>query len=241
MSKPQMEELASLHALDLLDPAERSKFLAALESDPDARRLAKEFDLIAATLAYDVPQVTPPARLKRQLLENLPVQKPARKIIAFPTWIPYAIAACFMALAAYQTREVQELKSKLQSTETKVARLSESNALLGLRLTALESVNASYVNSKVVVAWDAKGNRGIVSLQKLPPPTPGHDYQLWILDPQSAAPVSVGVIAAKTGESAFAAKPVSTATPGFAISLEPTGGSATPTAGAILFAVAPGA
>ena len=240
MSKPQMEELASLHALDLLDPAERSKFLAALENDPDARRLAKEFDLIAATLAYDVPQVAPPARLKRQLLDHLPTQKTARKIITFPTWIPYAIAACFMALAVYLAQEIMQLRIQLFRAETKVARLSESNALLGLRLTALESVNASYVNSKVVVAWDAKGNRGIVSMQKLPPPSPGHDYQLWILDPQSASPVSVGVIAAKAGESTFAAKPVSTATPGFAISLEPTGGSEKPTAGAILFAVAPG-
>jgi anti-sigma-K factor RskA len=57
-----------------------------------------------------------------------------------------------------------------------------------------------------------------------------------VLDPQALAPVNAGVI---TASRSFAVQPVGTQSPGFAISLEPSGGRPEPT-GPILFAVAPG-
>ena len=86
------------------------------------------------------------------------------------------------------------------------------------------------------VAWDPNRNRGLFAMQSLPAAPAGHDYQLWLLDPAAPAPVSAGVV---TASRSFDVAKVSTPTPGFAVSLEPGGGSPAPT-GPILFAVAPG-
>jgi anti-sigma-K factor RskA len=73
-------------------------------------------------------------------------------------------------------------------------------------------------------------------LQDLLAAPAGHDYQLWVLDPNALGPISAGLI---TGARSFDAQQITTDNPGFAISLEPAGGSPEPT-GPILFAVAPG-
>jgi anti-sigma-K factor RskA len=96
--------------------------------------------------------------------------------------------------------------------------------------------DVSYASSHVIVAWDPVQHRGVVSMQDLPMPPAGHDYQLWVLDPKAPSPISAGLI---TGSRSFDVAPVSTTNPGFAVSLEPSGGRPSPT-GPILFAVAPG-
>jgi anti-sigma-K factor RskA len=154
----------------------------------------------------------------------------------FSRWIPYAIAACLMILGIFQVRQILGLKSQLLAARQDAARLRESNALVGLRLAELDARDASYASSKIIVAWDSYQHRGVVAPQNLPAPPAGHDYQLWVLEPEAEAPISAGLIA---GSRPFTVKPVSTLNPGFALSLEPSGGSLEPT-GPILFAVAPG-
>ncbi len=76
-------------------------------------------------------------------------------------------------------------------------------------------------------------------MHQLPPPPPGKDYQLWVLDPTAPAPISAGLLSAGAGSQNFGTGSAVTNGPGFAVSLEPAGGRPLPT-GAILFAVAPG-
>jgi len=158
------------------------------------------------------------------------------KIIPFSHWFPCAIAVCLMMLGIAQAVQIRGLKSQLAASLSDASRLRESNALIGLRLATLEAKDASYATSKIMVAWDPYQHRGVVSMQGLPAPPAGHDYQLWVLDPGAEAPLSAGLI---TDSRPFAVSPVSTPSPGFAISLEPSGGSPELT-GPILFAVAPG-
>jgi hypothetical protein len=161
---------------------------------------------------------------------------PRSAVVFFFRWVPYAIAACLMALGIFQAKKIMALKSDLLASRTDAARLRESNTLAGLRLETLEARDASYGASRIVVAWDPYQHRGVVAAEDLPPASAGHDYQLWVLDPAEQAPVSAGIL---TGSRPFLVKPVSMPSPGFAVSLEPTGGSPLLT-GPILFAVAPG-
>jgi hypothetical protein len=154
----------------------------------------------------------------------------------FPRRLPYGIAACLMILGISQTRQILDLKSQLLAARTDATRLRESNALTGLRLATLEAKDASYASSQIAVAWDPYQHRGVVAMENLPAAAAGHDYQLWVLDPAAEAPISAGLL---TASRPFTVQPVSTPSPGFAISLEPAGGSPEPT-GPILFAVAPG-
>jgi anti-sigma-K factor RskA len=158
------------------------------------------------------------------------------KIIPVSPWLSYIVAACLMSLGILQTLQILDLKSQLAITRADATRLQESNALIGLRLTTLAVKDASYVTSEIAVAWDSYQHRGVISLQNLPTAPAGHDYQLWVLDPTAETPISAGVL---TSSRSFEMKPLGTQNPGFAISLEPTGGSPVLT-GPILFAVAPG-
>ncbi len=237
----RLEELASLHAVDLLSEAERKELFEAAQANPAANLLVREFAETAALLAYEAPQIKPPPDLKREILDQLPARNSKSKIIPFRALIPFAIAAALMLLGIYQLKQIMALKSELVATRADAARLRESNTFIGLRLATLEAKDAAqnvvYASSKIMVAWDPYQHRGVVSMENLPAPPPGHDYQLWVLDPEAPAPVSAGVISAS---GPFSARPIGTPAPGFAISLEPSGGSPLPT-GPILFAVAPGA
>ncbi len=100
---------------------------------------------------------------------------------------------------------------------------------------ALDAKDPAYTTARVLVGWDGNQHRGSIALQDFPPTPAGHDYQLWVLDPNAPAPVNAGVL---TAARTFADTTCSMPRPGFAISLEPAGGSTSLT-GPILFAVAP--
>jgi anti-sigma-K factor RskA len=233
---PHLEELAALQALGLLDEKEKRELFEVMQRHAEINGMTKDFAETASLLAYQAPQIEPPPDLRSEIMRQLPARGSASKIIPFSHWVPYAIAACLMVLGITQARQILDQKNQLLAARTNEARLSESNALIGLRLATLEAKDASYAASKILVAWDPYQHRGVVSMENLPTPPAGHDYQLWVLDPGAEAPVSAGLI---TQSRPFSVQPVSTPAPGFAISLEPSGGRPEPT-GPILFAVAPG-
>ena len=81
------------------------------------------------------------------------------------------------------------------------------------------------------MAWSQGQQRGILTVEKLEPPGPTQDYQLWVIDPKAPAPVSAGLLRVDEQGGArvefnFAA-PVGSADK-FAISREKKGGSTTP-------------
>ena len=160
----------------------------------------------------------------------------------FPQRLPYIIAAGLLALSLGQTIDIMSLRLERQQTQgqllkarTEIAALQQSAALVSLHLTALDARDPAYAAGRVFIAWDANTHRGSIELENMPLTPAGHDYQLWVLDPTAPSPLNAGVVsAART----FEAGPVSVPRPGFAISLEPAGGSPSAT-GPILFAVAP--
>jgi anti-sigma-K factor RskA len=98
------EELAALYAFDLLEGAEKSAFEADLSRDAALRKLVDELRESSAALAHTAPAVTPPPELKARLLAEIEARsKPAAtgKVIAFPSWIPWAAAACFALVAGW--------------------------------------------------------------------------------------------------------------------------------------------
>jgi anti-sigma-K factor RskA len=238
MSNPQdnfrLEELAALKALDLLDDASLRELTAA--SGAEATRLIRDFSETAAQLAHEVSAVKPPPELRAEILRQLAARKKTSNIFSIHTLLPYAIAACLMILGISQAVRIGDLKQKLAVASLDAEKMRQSDSLTTLRLATLEAKDPAYASSKVMVAWDSYRHRGMVALQGLPVSPAGRDYQLWVLDPNAPAPISAGLI---TGARAFATQPISTENPGFAVSLEPTGGSPSPT-GPILFAVAPG-
>ena len=232
--------MAALHALGLLEEGDLRTLLAAAQSDEELEAEIESFARSAACLAFDVPQVPPPPSERRELLRQIELQPhTAPGNVHYLVWVPYALAACLMALAYFQWSQIFGLQAKIHAVQARELALRQRNDLAGLRLATLEPKDPAYSSSHVLVAWDPEREQGLVSTQNLPPAPAGHDYQLWVLDPSALAPVNAGLLTASASPRAFSTAPVRTGQPGFAVSLEPAGGRPSPT-GVILFAVAPG-
>jgi anti-sigma-K factor RskA len=96
------EELAALYAFDLLEDAEKAAFEAALARDAELRQLVRELRESSATLAHTAGGVAVPPELKTRLLAKIGASSEASgggKLLAFPSWIPWAAAACFALIA----------------------------------------------------------------------------------------------------------------------------------------------
>jgi anti-sigma-K factor RskA len=245
MNNPHLEELAALHALGLLDEAARTELLKAMESDPEVASLVRDYAGTAAWLALDAPPVKPPPELKRELMRRLPARKTESNLISFPSWVPYAMAACLMVLGVYQVwqthnlnRELAAAQETIRNWQWQVSEEAERQALADTRVMPLEAKDPAYGSARLIVTWNSRLYQGVVTVQNLPAVPAGHDYQLWVLDPHEPVPVSAGLLTTATGSQNFTVHPVGTENPGFAVSLEPAGGSPAPT-GPILFAVAP--
>lgn len=172
-------------------------------------------------------------------------RKTDSNLIPFSSWVPYALAAGFMLLGVYQFRQTHTLKRELAAAQEtlrtwqwQVTDAAEQKALADTHVLPLEAKDPAYGSARLLVTWNSRLYQGVVTTQNLPVAPAGHDYQLWVLDPHEPAPVSAGLLTTDTGSRNFTVHSLQTENPGFAVSLEPAGGSPAPT-GPILFAVAP--
>lgn len=135
------EELAALHALDLLEGVEKSSFEAALARDPELQALVRELREASAALAHTAPAVEPPTALKARVLASV-ATKPASQAEAgndnvirpplsvFRTMLPWAVAACFALTTAWFGQMYVSSRSEVSALH-----LEQSAAALSLRAT----------------------------------------------------------------------------------------------------------
>jgi anti-sigma-K factor RskA len=250
MIDPRLEEQAALAALGWSnDPAGLDR--AAQLNSEVAGEMAAYADA-AAALVFDAPLRAPPPALRDRLIAALgpePDAEPAPRREAKPLsqWfrlpslprlavMPYAVAACLMGLALLQGGLILLLDQRLDSLHVPPV---HHDPLADVQLVDL-APQGDHGDAKVMVAWNPKMCCGMLTMDKMPDAPPGHDYQLWVLDPSKPAPVNAGVVPRGVASQHFDAGDVHmTGRPGFAISLEQAGGAPGPTTGGILFAVAP--
>jgi anti-sigma-K factor RskA len=132
---------------------------------------------------------------------------------------------------AEASRALVALQQKNAQTERELATLAERNVLSDLKIATLKAQIATYKGATAVVVWDKDRKSGVLQLDKLPPPGPGKDYQLWVIDPENPQPVSAGILSVPNNglqrTSFHPAAPVGSAD-AFAISVEKRGGAPKP-------------
>ncbi len=141
-----------------------------------------------------------------------------------------------LAELAAQVTALQAQTARVADLESTIRELQERSELAEMKVATLTSqIDASYLAS---IVWDKDAQKGVLHVRRLPETDTGKEYQLWVIDPTAAAPVSAGVFRVQPDGSAtidFApTQPVSQATT-FAVSVENTGGSPAP-AGPIILA-----
>jgi anti-sigma-K factor RskA len=133
--------------------------------------------------------------------------------------------------AAEQDQAVAALTQKDADSQKELAALRQRNLLSEVKIATLTAQVAKFQQTNAVVVWDTGLRSGVLLLDKLPPPAPGKDYQLWVIDPSKPIPVSAGVLSVPSvgliRTSFHPTQPVQSAA-AFAISVEKSGGSTKP-------------
>jgi anti-sigma-K factor RskA len=243
------QDLLVQYLLHEVDTATAEQIRAELESNAELREFVRETEEAFASMAYAAPPMAPPVGLPLRILQmerNLsrgPSPAPRSKLI----WLvlPWALAACLaiacVVLDLERTRlqketgqvgqELLALQQKNVRIEEELAMLQKKNVLAEIRIATLRAQVAAYETASAVVVWDKNQKSGVLQLDRLPPPAPGKDYQLWVIDPNIAQPVSAGLLAVPNDglirTSFQPATPIESAS-AFAISVEKAGGAPKP-------------
>lgn len=223
MITERQEDLAALHALGLLEGAERSAFEAELALNPELRALVDSLAGAASSIALTAPPVPPPASLKARVLASLDAES-GTKVVAFPIarYLPWAAAAVLalgvswlalentslrtlndslrtqrrLAEIAYQTAEGQ-LAERSILAESMIkelsAQLKRSEDLARLKISALATLAGNTKEVQAIAVWDPDKQAGLLTFEWLPPIAEGQDYQIWVIDPAHPNPVNGGV------------------------------------------------
>ena len=243
------QDLLLQYLLNEVDASTAEKIRAELESDPELREYVWQMEDAFASMACAEPPMEPPAGLPQRILQiernNSRSSAPRSRSKIVWMVIPWALAACLaigcivLSLERTRLQEKTEQMNRefvtLQQTNTRIgeelATLEKRNVLAQIRIATLKSQVAAYAAATAVVVWDKDHRRGVLQLDKLPPPAPGKDYQLWVIDPKITQPVSAGVLAVPNDglirTSFDTVTPVESAA-AFAISVEKAGGSSKP-------------
>ena len=245
-----MRDLAAGYALGALTPEETRAFEAALAKSPELQREVAEYRELNALLAEQETRAPAPeikARLQARLGSQrgvlpAPMTLPARR--------PFGPVATGMALAAMLLLSVGlSLKvrvlsdavgtrdSLLSAAEQKLAqREATLNSILepGVQLTTLTATGAQPV---VQIFYDRIKRRLVVHAFRLPPAPAGRVYQLWLL-PKKGNPIASQTFNTEGdghGLVESVTVPEGEDIAGFALTLEPAGGSPQPTTTPILY------
>jgi anti-sigma-K factor RskA len=244
MSTEEQQEQAALYALELLTADEAASFEQEMQADPDLDVLARELRESAHhALLGGVPAAGPSAALKGRVLAAIRAEgvaaatvgggggASAAKIVAFRPlgWLPWAMAAGLAVFCGLLVSDRTDLRRELAA-----ARSADPASLVAVySLDPADNPHAGIVS----IAWVPTRQSGILQANGLANPGEGRDYQLWAVDADRKEPVSAGLVRVDgQGHARVEFKPDAAArhVSAFAISVEPTGGSAKKT-GPIVF------
>jgi len=216
------QQAAIDYILGELSPADAAAFEKALNDDEELRQFTRELTDSVASIALAAPSIRPRPELFSRIQSGIGLSN-RFKIIRL-SFLPWALAAC-LAIAC--------LILGLNNLKTRglVAELQQRDRLVHLQIATLQAQAEAYARTSAIVVWDPQKQEGLLRLSSVSAPEPGHDYQLWIIDPSQKTPVSAGVVTVGTvGVAAVEFRPVQqvSAAAGFAVSIEKAGGSTVP-------------
>jgi anti-sigma-K factor RskA len=223
------QDLATRYVLGELDPRQSSDFSTELAENEELLHFVSDLQESFADIALAAAPQLPPPQVLNRILRHIRNEAPAgttvvaAKVIR-PNWLPWALAACLAVSCAMLALERGRLRHE-------VTELREQDALSQMRIATLNSQAEAYAKVLAVIVWDEEKQRGIVKLDQLAQPAKDRDYQLWVIDPSRAAPVSAGVLSVNDSgltQAAFQPSRTVRIASKFAVSIERKGGALAP-------------
>ena len=252
-----LRDLAPGYALGALTPEETRAFEAALAGSPELQREVAEYRELQALLALREERA-PAADLKRRLRERISAAKsaelggraaPPARGGKSAILLGIGLAAAVLLAVGLALRvsslggELQARDSLLASRTLELADRERTLAALlapGVELTTLTA--AGEAPPVVQVFWNRAAYSLILHGTRLKPAPSGRTYQLWLLR-KKGSPIASQLFNTEAGGSVLVeaiAVPQGEEIAGFALTVEPAGGSPQPTTTPFLVGTVPG-
>ncbi len=217
-------------------------------------KIQKEIEAIEAAMLQLTKTVSPGIpedgfnKLKPELDDLIPFLPTAsEKKTPWNSYLGWAASLLFAAGLIWVYLENNTLKSEIEITNQEKQSLEE--ILSGVRnkvtsqetlLQALRDKNVTVIDlggqtvsprSYAKAYWNKEEENVIIDAQGLPEPPDGYTYQVWSLKLDPLTPTSIGLLEDFTADNnkMFTLPNPNNATEAFGITLEPEGGSETPT------------
>jgi anti-sigma-K factor RskA len=149
MIDEQLEEQASLYALGVLEPDEKTAFEDQLSKNEELQRLVGDLTAAAASIAHSAPKRLPPPHLEAAIMREIGSAKSGAPAFAAALWIPWAIAAGLALSTAllFVSREkvankVTQLEAAQQHAQAEAARLATERDRVASKAAELEKREA---------------------------------------------------------------------------------------------------
>lgn len=237
------------YILGQLSAEQRADVEAMAAQHPEIREELKTIE--EALAKYGLAHARPmPAELRQNILkrvaelgggntQNAKSSKPDTK--GMTGWILGLIALAILAVWSFVQNQkleknIEEVRQQLESTiadcdsvRTRKEQLEQQLSILknpGLQLVYMEGT-AKSKSSQVVVHYNPVLAQTYLRVDALPKPAPGKQYQLWAI--VAGAPVSMGVFDIPSDTTALISVPYVADAQAFAVTLENSGGVASPT------------
>ena len=239
--------ILELYVYGALEEAESKEVKKKIDLHPELQAEVEAIELALHRLASGTASYLPAtnyAKIKAQLFKK---NQPKSKIIRLIPIIGYAAGlSLFVTLSGIFYVENQSVKQELEQIVNTKERIELENE----RLVSLEQEYQSKIdfltdkNTKAILLpgqgnyqesfaqafLNTSDNKVVIDLKGLPEAPKGMVYQLWSLELNPLTPTSLGLLEPPTGNNfvSININPNLT-TEAFGITLEPAGGSATPT------------
>lgn len=241
----QIAEDLVLYVLGELDATHCAEFRAHLDTCPACRAEYQELVNDGALLALSVGGATPPTRARSRVLAAVSQEPKVTQIVqSRPRWwslAPTFATAAIAVIALLLMAELYEFREKNQVLREQIAEANANAERANAILATLSDPAAKHVS--LVAANTAPQPQGhiiyvkqtgrLIFIASNCRPLPANKvYQLWLLPNDNKPPVPAGTFAPDSGGMAtlvFPTLPTGLQAKAFAITMEPTGGSASPT------------
>ncbi len=241
-SADPVEDLIALYALNALDADDRARVERQLATNARARALLNEMRVIVDQLNASVSEVEPPARIKRRLLARVDADLTSRGVMnrQASLWerLTRALFPATVALATISILIAIGLGMWTASLQRQLAQAQQELALLqspGLRVVSLPVADKAPSAAQITFLAAPNEATGLLTVSGLTPLASNQTYQFWLL--RGGQPVPAGtfsVDASGSGKLIVYAADRLGAFDQAGVTIEPAGGSETPTLSALI-------
>ncbi|WP_417886837.1 anti-sigma factor domain-containing protein [Zunongwangia sp.] len=248
--------ILELYVYGALSEKENIEITAMLKKHPEIQKEVSQIEDALQQLASGVAPNNPEHLLntlkqKLNLEDSEPSNTatrnlPRQEAVKWSTYLGWAASFVFLIGLFFLFRQNHNLRQELVQSKLKNSQIEQQ--LVDLReqtnkneqvLAAIRDRNISRIplegqkaapNSYAVIYWNTEENTTYIDAKGLPEPPPGKIYQVWSLKMQPLTPTSLGLLADfQNNDNKIFYLQNTNASEGFGITLEPEGGSKTPT------------